>query len=117
MISLPNEMDFNEPDDPRFWAENAAKHITVHGTVRCDKHPQAKPVMACRHCHEQDEVHPDGVVFMEHHYFLCFKCLELVEKVRFKWNSELYIYCYPCIQEEIARLKSISPLLFQDLSK
>ncbi len=102
-------------EEDRNVAENAAQHLTITASVKCDKHWQAAPVMACQHCHQQDEIHPDGVVFMPHSYFLCFKCLNNVERKRFIFNKELFIYCLPCVEAEIARIKGISPLLFNDL--
>lgn len=96
--------------------EDSAFRMWHYGlTIACDKHrPTGKPCIACDHCVKQDEVHPDGIILTNKFYFICTKCLSLIEKHKFDFYYHLKTACRSCIQDEIKRITLINPELFID---
>jgi len=70
----------------------------------------------CKHVYPQDEMHPDGLVFHPRRYYCCKKCLDLIERKRFKFSTEMVLRCYLCINEESYRLHKINPEFVVDLT-
>lgn len=75
----------------------------------------AKPIFCCRHCVDQDEVHPDGIVLMPHGFYVCQTCFNLIERKKFKHAEELVSQCHHCVQDEVDRIVARDPSLFVDL--
>lgn len=100
------------------FEQNSAR-LFAYAVTRCPKElhlPHAKCAFACDHVAEQDQDKPDGIVLMPAKYYLCFKCLQLMESHRFnRWN-EIKVCCRPCVEETIARIIATHPTLFRDLS-
>jgi hypothetical protein len=94
------------------------KHLQICRTCACphNKHAHQRTAFACHHCTQQDEVHPVGIVRMPKGYFLCKKCKELLERHRLEFVNELATTCSACIWEEIHRIITINPELFEDLA-
>lgn len=101
--------------------------ITMAGLVICDVHGHtpsqqyegkkgARGVWSCAHVLENDPIHPAPVVWMPSYYYLCRKCLDLLERKKLNFGKELKYYCWGCIQDEVTRLKGINPQLFMDLN-
>lgn len=100
--------------------EGMAEQMFGYGiSIACPKHPKPqfapRPCMACDHCEQQDEVHPDGIFLMPRKFFLCKKCLDLYERNRFDLGYDLKIRCRLCIKTEILRINKINPTLCDDL--
>lgn len=103
-------------------AQEAAQNLYFRTVVECPvkldnkpKHTLAKACMACRHCRQQDEVHPDGIVLMPDRYYLCIPCLALFERKKFFLLRDGVITCRACVMEEAERIARIDPANFKDL--
>ena len=120
-IPMPDPKDGIAWNNWRHQHENGAEQMFQYGIrVACPKHPAPdhtpRPVMACDHCEQQDEVHPKGILFMPKKYFLCRECFNLLERHRFHLGTDLKIRCRLCIKAEIIRISQINPTLCDDLS-
>ncbi len=98
---------------------NMLQHLSIHRVTRCRKeiHQPAESAFACDHCTEQDPIHPDGIVRMPKAYFLCKKCLLLLESHKLQFVYEVKIECNQCIWAEIQRIMQIDPYKFEDKMK
>ena len=104
------------------WGVQTPEGFFMAATIECPNgiHSKAgqfaKPVFACDHCTQQDPVHPDGIILTEKGFFVCQKCFDRMNSHRnWKFWQDLKTHCQHCIQDEIARIKSIDPTLFRDI--
>jgi hypothetical protein len=94
---------------------------TPHGfymapTVSCLVHPFAKPVFSCKHCPEQDPVHPEGIILSERGFYVCKTCFGKMEsRRRWKYWEELTAQCHHCIKAEVDRILNLDPTKFTDM--
>lgn len=88
----------------------------IHRTCACPKdvHKHQPIAFACSHVIEQDTVNPIGIVRMPKGYFLCKKCLDLLERKRLHFVYEVSTTCSACVWDEITRLIQLDPGKFQD---
>ena len=92
--------------------------LTLH--VRCDKHPAgtgANAAMACKHCTQQDEIKPNGIIRTPSLIFLCRDCYNLHERKKLNLGNDLVMQCKYCIFAEVLRIQQRNPGLFADLSE
>lgn len=87
----------------------------VNWTVRCPHGHPGRPVIACRHCERQDELHPAGMTVTQHGLLLCPLCLRQYDRNRLHQDShDLCIFCWHCVLAEINRVRGIDPTKFYD---
>jgi len=96
--------------------QSAAFMAYSAAVVACpkNKHFPGKAVFSCDHCHNQDPVHPDGVIRSPFFYFLCKTCYTRHMSRKLDLAYKLKTSCLQCIQDEITRIKAIDPGKFQD---
>jgi hypothetical protein len=83
--------------------------------MHCDTHKMGKVVFACDHCHEQDPVHPVGMVFSPFKYFLCGDCFKKHKMQSLDFARCLKTRCWNCILDEWSRISLRDPNLCVDL--
>ena len=114
----PSMLDYDklqQMDAVGVQLEQAAGKAWLSTGTRCPEgiHGFGRAALACKHCTRQDEVHPVGIVLMPKRYYVCMECLELIERKKFKYGTELIIVCRACVDAEITRLLTINPELFR----
>jgi hypothetical protein len=83
--------------------------------MQCDTHKMGKVVFACEHCHEQDPVHPVGMVFSPFKYFLCTDCYKKHQMQSLDFAYVLKTRCWNCILDEWMRISKLDPYKCVDL--
>lgn len=95
------------------------EYSKLHGRVQCNKHTQPGPniLFGCNHCEAggQDPVNPCGLIMMPRNYVICVECLQLWQRGKFKFMTELRTHCRHCVEDECIRLQTIKPTLFNNL--
>ncbi len=118
-MSMPDGMpDPIEWDRQRALDEEATRMMTARVGVTCPVHPMIGSARAaCAHCLQQDEVHPDGIVFTDAGYYVCFTCFKHIEQRKVRLRNIVRIYCNFCLEAEINRILTLKKTLFRDLSQ
>lgn len=77
-------------------------------------HKPAQAIFSCGHCKEQDEMHPNGMIFTPFKYYLCMRCYKQHMYRKLDLNWKLFIDCRQCIMNEWERVKKIDPSKVRD---
>ena len=84
--------------------------------VQCVRglHKPGQAVFSCGHCKEQDQVHPDGMIFTPFKYYLCMRCYKQHMFRKLELRTKLIIDCRQCIMLEWDRVRKIDPNKVKD---
>jgi len=85
--------------------------------VVCPNHPFGKPVIACGHCHEQDPVHPEGIVLSDSGFYACKTCWDRITMHKWRYWDVMTLQCHHCIKATVDRLLATDPTKFTDYMK
>lgn len=96
------------------FAEEAWLRIITNCPV--NKHVRPQGLLACKHCMNQDEEHPVGMVFTHDYFMMCRTCFDLMERKHFIKSKEIVLSCRPCIFDELGRIMRKNPTLFTNHS-
>ena len=111
---LRNVLDFDQNAQE---AESALNHMQSMAAIACAIHPpkEAFPLAVCRHCKQQDEIKPDGIVYCPNNLILCFTCLRLWRAKRINIGKDIVVSCGSCVLAEVDRIRKLNSNLVVDL--